>query len=400
MTRLLNSSQCFVLTIGLIASGCLSNEEELKPPPGSAKDTGVRFDEGRYFAAPVQVKNLTVWPIYTDKPAVVGEFLTLKEAEDKGLAAVSEVGAGGPEPSPTSVPGQSTAQNDLSQILVPGSSATVNRLMIENKGDLPILVCGGTVVKGGKQDRQIAQDFVIAPKTKVPVNAFCIEHGRWQGVREGEPTLGIFKSQEVVTLNEVRYYGQYDGDQDAVWRSVREGNLVAGKSPSTGTLLATLEESDPAVLARRREKEREVSGHFQALRSKGQSLVGFAYAVNGKPITVRAFAHERLLEGQFEAFLKAMCLEADLSAGAAKRAGSAASQPAKLQDVLDMVAAINQEKEAIEATSAANRKGFRRNVTGGNFNCYLELPRAAAAPTAETVLFPISQDWTRAAVKK
>ena len=43
----------------------------------------------------------------------------------------------------------------------------MNTLVIENKGDVPIYVLAGTVVKGGKQDRQIGQDFIIEGKKTV-----------------------------------------------------------------------------------------------------------------------------------------------------------------------------------------------------------------------------------------
>src|SRR5439155_384601 len=77
-------------------------------------------------------------------------------------------------------------------------AARVNPLVIENPGKLPLLVLAGTVVRGGKQDRQIGADFVIEAGKTVPVDAFCVEHGRWDATRDGVATGGRFKSEKVL----------------------------------------------------------------------------------------------------------------------------------------------------------------------------------------------------------
>ena len=74
-----------------------------------------------------------------------------------------------------------------------GDSATVNQLVIASTADLPILVTAGTILKGGKQDRQLGQDLLVAAGATVPVDAFCVERGRWNGVREGQSTDGVFE---------------------------------------------------------------------------------------------------------------------------------------------------------------------------------------------------------------
>lgn len=344
----------------LLAAGCAA------PRP--------RLDDTRYFGDPVHHRNLTLWPILADRTGDVGEFLSLAEAQERSLAVVTEVGA--------AQPGDQ------------GGSATVNTLTIENKGLLPILVCGGTLVKGGKQDRQIAQDFVIAPGAAVPVDAFCVERGRWDETREGTATALSFSAAPPLALQDVRQNAIYASSQEGVWKAVDAVNLSAGEAPATGTLFAAIEEADQEGRAVREELEEAVRGRLQALRAKGLLPVGFAYAVDGKPVTVRTFATPRLFEGQFEPFLKAMAIEADLglrTGGASE--GQAPSAPARLEEVLQMVKAINQEVETISPTAAANRNGLRKSSRGGNLNCYL--PRAAEDRGAETLLVPLTQDWSR-----
>src|SRR5690606_8900190 len=123
-------------------------------------------------------------------------------------------------------------------------------VVIENRGRLPILVLAGTIVKGGKQDRQIGEDFVVAPGKTVDVAAFCVEQGRWNDNREGRSTGGTFVAQKSLALGNVRAAGQYDKNQGQVWSEVSRVNAANKKGAPSGTLLATL---DDAEIARRRE---------------------------------------------------------------------------------------------------------------------------------------------------
>jgi hypothetical protein len=403
MKRIPGMQVCLFVSLGLWGPGCLAPKRSAEPAP--AGDRLARLDDGRYFGEPCHRENLTVWPILSENPLDPGDFLNLREAQDRGLAVVREVGSGagaatsnqteaaGPE-------GQPAAGSD-------SRSPSVNQLVIENKGELPLLVCGGTVVKGGNQDRQIARDFVIAPRTEVPVDVFCVEKGRWQGVRNGSPTLALLETEDVVAASSVSFSAGYDSDQEEVWKSVEGFNLRAGKAPPTGTLLASFEEVEPAVAAQREDARSAIREHFQALGRAGKPPVGFAYALDGKPVMVRAFASPKLFEGQFEAFLKSMCLEDEVASGPELALRSAppgrtrgSCAPASLMDVLELVRSINQAPEEIATTSAANRRGLRRCERGGNLNCYLERPpRGGGVPAGELVLVPLSQEWTAAPEK-
>jgi hypothetical protein len=369
----------------LLALGChiQRNKDPGGDTAGGPVAGGGRLDASRSFAEAFETGNLTIWPIIAEQLRELGEFLTLTEAEGKGVAEVKEVGSGSV---PGDTPESHANQGSLVQLQAPhlADGARVNELRIENKGDLPILVCSGTIVKGGKQDRQIGQDIVIAPKSSVPVEAFCIEAQRWEVNRDGSDTRGLFMPLPVIAAKDVRASAQYFKSQTAVWENVSKLNSAGGKSPRTATFLATVEDSDAGARSRREGMEREVRAHFDTLRSKGQRPVGFAYAVNGKPVSVRTFAHPRIFEGQFEPFVKAMCIEADLGGA------PAGAKPAKasLDDVLALVRSINEQKETVSETSAGSKLGLRHGEAGGNSNCYL--PASAAGGE----LVPVTQDWT------
>ena len=57
----------------------------------------------------------------------------------------------------------------------------VNSLTLANRAKLPLFLLSGEVVIGGKQDRIIGKNTVVAPRTTETVPVFCVEHGRWSG---------------------------------------------------------------------------------------------------------------------------------------------------------------------------------------------------------------------------
>jgi hypothetical protein len=322
---------------------------------------GVRVDDHRRLGAPVVIDALTVWPVHTDAPVDVGEFLTLHEAQTKGFAQLREQGAASPT-------------EDLSTDGSGEDSASVGTLELENTGDLPILVLAGTIVKGGKQDRQIGQDFVIKPKSTVPVDAFCVENGRWDATREGQSTGGIFKAQSVVATQGVRLNGQYIQDQSKVWEEVGVANSTASKAPATSTLMATIEDSDGEAVAYRELVEAAIRTRFEAAKAETQAgtLVGYAYALEGKLVGLRAFAHPKLFAKQWDACLKSICIEGDLTRQRLAASGvTTDASPAPAAQVSEFVKAVKATK-AKARTAGHNVNRYRLNEKGGNAVCEIE----------------------------
>ncbi len=374
-----------------------------KSPPGEIPSvpTGARIDDHRWLGESLTIDNLTVWPVHTDRPLDVGDFLTLEEAEGQGLAAVREVGGGASNDTAQQVangaqqeigivtgnePDERQGQLRQAGQVLQGSGAVVGTLVIENRGDLPILVCAGTIVKGGQQDRQIGQDFVIAAKTSVPVEAFCVEAGRWH-VREGDGSTGLgFTSHgQGMAIKSVRASGQYEQDQGKVWAAVGKA-LESNDIQGTTTLVAANEAVGAEVLARRAGVEKQVADHFASLARGPSAPVGFAYAVDGKPVTVRAFAHERLLRGHLPAFVKAMCLEAELATRA--RGDAAAPPEATAADVVALVEALRIAQEREQRTAAGNWNVYRVTEAGYNGACRIRLPGIGPDKVV------LTEDWT------
>jgi hypothetical protein len=395
-------STCVALLF-LVAAGC--GCEHCGDKGDGASDVVARLDDRHTLAAPVTVGNLTVWPVRTDRPLDLGEFLTLEEALAKGSAEVRELGGaqgaaqaaqvhvGGAqvEEPATQTSGSPAAQQEAAQTLDGASQelelqvlegAVVNTLVIENKGDLPILVCAGTVVKGGNQDRQIGQDFVIQAKSETPVDAFCVEQGRWQQERLGADTGGKFKVLDGMATAKVRMKGQYEKDQQGVWQEVADVQgaanvrLFAHGLPPTTSYAVAFDANANASKDELKRCEDAVRARFAADRE----AVGFAYAINGKPVAVRTFAHPRLLNKHLDDFVRGMATEALLAKT------DKPGKPGDAKDVVALVAKISASQEAVAATKGLNSNGVRVHEAGYNANCYVA--------DRDGNLAPLTQDWT------
>jgi hypothetical protein len=280
------------------------------------------------------------------------------------------------------VPQREAAPPQSGQTSAQVEGAQVNTLVVENDGDVPILVCAGTVVTGGQQDRQIGQDFVIAARTKVAVDAFCVEPGRWTAEASGDGAAVFeFASLGQVAVKSVRAGGQYQKDQGKVWEETEQVLKKAAVADTTS--FAAVEKKASAEAAKQRDDlAMRVADRFATLAARDPAPVGFAYAVNGKPVTVRAFAHPRVFRKQFDAFLKAMCTEADL----ARSDAEGAKRVARAEDVVALVAGLESQAEKVSSTAASNSNGYRESASGFAASCY------APAPGRPRVT--LTQDWT------
>ncbi len=333
---------------------------------------------------------LTVFPILAKSQPDVGPITSLDAALTAGTAEVRELGAGeGARPEPIqaqnaapqvlSNSGSQQLNNAAPQIAMQGgASAEVGTLVIENKGSVPVFVLAGTVVKGGKQDRQIGQDFIIGPLATVPVDAFCVEHGRWSDQRQGAATGGKFSTLKQLANAEVRTAAQYERDQGKVWSKVSEVNKALKKSSASDSLLASLDDGEiakeRAVLARR------VLAQLDAVSPTG-SVVGFGYAIGNKVKGVRWFINNQV----FSSFREVMANTAAIDAITARARGDAApSSRPKPTAVARFVRNVqNATKREIRKTKAANVNEYLESDEAYGSSVILAPP--GASPSAPKV---------------
>lgn len=59
-------------------------------------------------------------------------------------------------------------------------TGNVRELKIENKGNEPVFIQFGDLVKGGRQDRVLTTSLLVPPNSgEIAIGAYCVEQGRW-----------------------------------------------------------------------------------------------------------------------------------------------------------------------------------------------------------------------------
>jgi hypothetical protein len=337
-----------------------------KVPTDVAAGDAFVIRPGKAFA------NLAVYPITSKRQVDPGNVITLEEALQKGTAEVREVGS-----DPTAaVPSQAHGDRRLARS---SSGATVGKLVIENKGDSSVFVIAGTVVKGGNQDRQIGQDFVIEGHQTVPVDAFCVEHGRWQGDRNGQATGGRFGSTQLVATSKVRAAAQYKHDQSEVWQQVAQANAANKKEAATGTFMATLDDAE--IVKQRTALAGQIDSFLKSVKPENE-VIGVAYAVDGQVRGARFFAHTRLFKMFESKLVQSIALEGITSKAEASQAGRPAftgppPQPAAVDGWMKEVEsqAVREERD----TAAANTNEYKESARAYGSKAVMK-PKAAASP--------------------
>ena len=164
-------------------------------------------------------KGLRLYPVRASDAFLAKQkhkgYLTLNEAMSTGKVAVTEHREKG-------------RSRNAGIVQSEGGSADVNKLYIENKSADTVFILGGEIVQGGKQDRTIARDFVLLPKSgKVDLDVFCVEHGRWSEVASevsyNEPADNdseFITEEQSIAPNSVRKAAMKLKSQDRVWEEV------------------------------------------------------------------------------------------------------------------------------------------------------------------------------------
>ncbi len=157
---------------------------------------------------PVNYENISVFPVVSSYSQDTSPFLTLEEGLATGDVLVREQG------SETMVRGRDGRPVYIPQ---PSTGASVNQLVLINRSRRPLLLLAGELVSGGKQDRVIGKDRIIpAGAPPLPLDVFCVEHGRWTGSSQFAAALTIVHPS-------VRESAAVDQAQTKVWDSVRNG---------------------------------------------------------------------------------------------------------------------------------------------------------------------------------
>ena len=121
---------------------------------------------GYKVLAPISHGNLTIFPVVASSTHDTSDFLTLDEGLRSGDVIVTEAGRVRPLVRRGGRP-------------IPVGGGEVNRLVLVNNSNRPLLLLAGEIVTGGKQDRVICKDRIVpAHSDPVDLSVFCVEPGR------------------------------------------------------------------------------------------------------------------------------------------------------------------------------------------------------------------------------
>jgi hypothetical protein len=198
----------------------------LAPQAKNAQKGGAINTNQWRLLEPVRYENISVFPVVSRTPADTAGFATLDEALSGGQVVITEGGAE-----------MIRRSRDGRPVEIPEQrGASVNQLVLINRGSKPLLLLAGEVVSGGKQDRIIGKDRIVPPgAAPLSLDVFCVEAGRWTG---GEQ----FSAARLMVHPSVREEAAITQEQAKVWDAVRNGN-ASGLPRATATVTLPAEGS-------------------------------------------------------------------------------------------------------------------------------------------------------------
>ncbi len=273
---------------------------------------------------PIRHGNLTVFPVVAAKTYPTSEFLTLDEGLRSGEVVVTEAGQ---------------VQGLIRRHGAPAvrhEGAEVNRLVLINNSQHPLLLLAGEIVSGGKQDRVIAKDRIVpAESDPVDLGVFCVEPGRWVATSEhfgaseamygtpGGAKPSATAPMAMMAQPSVRAKAMADKNQNEVWAEVRKqraevaGGMMADAPAGTRETIA--QTSSYAKVMENEDVKKQIDAVAKPIEQNYQSLiaqlrdrhaVGVVVAVNGRIIWADVFASSDLLAKYWPKLVRSYASEA------------------------------------------------------------------------------------------
>jgi hypothetical protein len=269
-----------VLTMAAGLAGCGDQKTPASQAPGSMADPSKPASDLR-ISGPYTHDNLAIYLIHGADRIPGKTYVTLEEAMAQKKVVVHETG-------------------------------DVNELAIQNVSNDEIYVQSGDIVKGGQQDRTIASDFVLGPKSdKVPIAAFCVESGRWH--QRGSEDVAAFNTcPAMVPSKSLKLAVKDQKQQQAVWANVAQAQQQL--TTSAGTSVAS--DASPSSLQLTLENK-AVQDTTDAYVKKLQptidgkdDVIGYAFAINGTVNSADVYASHAFFQKLWPRLIRASAVEA------------------------------------------------------------------------------------------
>lgn len=247
--------------------------------------------------------------------------------------------------------------------IVVHETGDVNKLSVENKSGDDIYIQTGDIVKGGKQDRVLGVDLILPGKSgKVPIDAFCVESGRWRA-RGNEATTHFDSSSYQAASKDVKRAARYQKSQSAVWDNVSKtqdklsGNVGGSVKSANSPTSLQLSQEDGKVKASIAEYVKALSGAVE----KKKGVIGYAFSINGKINSADIYGSEELFRKLWPKLLQASATEA--VAELQKGKPSPELKPAAVNEFLKDVAKGKAKTEDVSKRTKLITRETEKNIS-------------------------------------
>ncbi|HEX8773590.1 MAG TPA: DUF6569 family protein [Pyrinomonadaceae bacterium] len=189
----------------------------------------------------------------------------------------------------------------------------VNELAIENVSrDEDVFVQSGDIVKGGQQDRVLAVDLIVPPRSgRVPIAAFCVEQGRWS--KRGSEAASTFEtSSERIATKDLKVAANISNSQSEVWDKVEQAQTrISGNIGASVNATVSASSLQLSLENKRLQEMREAYIKKLVKIVEGQRDVrGYAFAINGHVNSADVYASSELFKKLWPKLLRATAVEA------------------------------------------------------------------------------------------
>ncbi len=299
-----------------------------------------------HVLSPITHGNLTIFPVVGGSDYDTSHILTLDEGIKEGTVIITE-------------------QGQLRGLMRRGqpthASAEVNRLVLVNNSNRPLLLLAGEMVTGGKQDRVIGADRIVPPKSDpIDLSVFCVEPGRWVARSD---QFASMKSQ--MAQPSVRQPAMAAKNQQQVWNEVASAraamagalaDLQGAPSERGNTSYATTV-ATPPVQQKIDSLTTDYNSLIGELRKTGAK--GVVVAINGELVWADIFASNDLLVRYWQKLVRSYAAEALTTTSTKHHADQKEAQA-----FLDRMAG---NREVIETEPGVFR---RAEITGDSYKVF------------------------------
>lgn len=332
------TKKTFVVLIALVTfvvGVALARLSFTNSPPAEMPGPGIKELQASSYrlTGPYQHENLTIFLIHGPDQRNSPMFTPLQEAMERKLVIVHE-------------------------------TSDVNELAIENvSGSEEVFVQAGDIVKGGQQDRVLAVDLIVPAKSgKIPISAFCVEHGRWsqRGTERGDM---FSMTDNMIATRQLKLATKAAPSQARVWKEVD----VAQEKLSAGVAAAVRSSQSQSSLQLALENEKVQASADDYLKKLSSILeahsdvIGFVFAINDKLNSADVYGSSGMFKRFWPRLLKTAAIEA-----VAERPHKEKSEPVSIASTGEFLGASEKGAETIEEVTKRTHM-VKREVEKSHF---------------------------------